>query len=120
MPHLRPTRPSLLARTTALLAVLVVLALTVLVASPELHERLHAHDPGGAPASSAHRTGADDDGGCVVTLFAQGVVAALLYLCLAFTGQSVGTERLASWDGILPEAPPFLFLPTQAPPSLRS
>jgi hypothetical protein len=113
-----PTRdlPSRLTRTTALLGILLVLALTVLAASPDLHERLHAHDAAlpGAPAD--HGAAADDDSGCVVTVFAQGVIAALLFLSLAFTGQRVRLAGLSAFDRVFPAAPSYLFLPTQAPP----
>ena len=61
MPGLPRDRPSLLTRTTALLGILMVLALTVLAASPDLHERLHAHDA--APGAAAHHDAAADDDG---------------------------------------------------------
>jgi hypothetical protein len=117
----RPKRdlPSLLTRTTALLGILMVLALTVLAASPDLHERLHAHEAPLAGAAADHGAAADDDGGCVVTLFAQGIVAALLFLTLAFTGQRIRSAGFAVFDRVLPAAPSYLFLPTQAPPLAR-
>jgi hypothetical protein len=119
MPRLKRDRPSLLTRTTALLGILMVLALTVLAASPDLHERLHAHEAA-VPGAAAHPdAAADDDGGCVVTLFAQGIIAALLFLSLAFTGQRVRFLSFAGFDRVLPAAPPYLFLPTQAPPAGR-
>lgn len=114
MPGLLRDRPSLLTRTTALLGILMVLALTVLAASPDLHERLHAHDD--APGAAAHHDAADDDG-CVVTLFAQGIIAALLFLSLAFTGQRVRGAGFAVFDRVFPATPSYLFLPTQAPPT---
>jgi len=107
----------LLARTTALVAVLLVLALSVLVASPELHERLHQHDA--APAGAVHHPDsvADTDDGCVVTLFAQGLLAALAFFALTFTGQKVRTAAFARFAPILPDAPPYRLRPTQAPPA---
>ena len=117
MPGLPRDRPSLLTRTTALLGILMVLALTVLAASPDLHERLHAHDA--APGAAAHHDAAADDDGCVVTLFAQGVIAALLFLSLAVTGQRVRLAGLSAFDRVFPAAPSYLFLPTQAPPAGR-
>jgi|HubBroStandDraft_1064217.scaffolds.fasta_scaffold32538_3 hypothetical protein len=116
------SRPSLLARTTASLAIVLVLALTVLAASPELHERLHGHhsDAAGAtrhdggPANSAKPDESDD--GCVVTLFAQGVVLALSFVALAFAGRTLRLANFAHFDRIIPEAPRYLHLPTQAPP----
>ncbi len=117
MPDLLRDRPGLLTRTTALLGIVMVLALTVLAASPDLHERLHAHDS--APGAAAHHgaAAADNDDGCVVTLFAQGIIAALLYLSLAFTGQRVRAAGFAAFDRVFPAAPSYLFLPTQAPPA---
>jgi hypothetical protein len=114
-------RPSLPARLTAALSVALVLVLMVLSSSPELHERLHGHHPGAAAAEHhggipAHGTAADNDDGCIVTLFAQGVVLALALVALAFTGQKLRAERFAVFDRVIPEAPRYLHLPTQAPP----
>jgi hypothetical protein len=110
-------RSSLLTRSTASLAVLLVLALTVLSASPELHERLHGHHA----ATSAQRDGApaqaaDNDEGCVVTLFAQGLVLALGMIALAFAGRALVRFHFAPSDRVFPEAPRYLHLPKQAPP----
>jgi hypothetical protein len=112
------SRPTLFARSTAALAIGLVLALTVLAASPDLHERLHGHEA--APAA-VHHDGAgvqanDSDDGCVVTLFAQGVVLALSILALAFTGQRLRHCDFADVDRVIPESPRYLRLPTQAPP----
>jgi hypothetical protein len=113
-------RPSLASRLIAGLAVVLVMALTVLASSPELHERLHGHPaaPGvthqhGVPAQGPK---ADDDDGCIVTLFAQGVVLALALVALAFTGQTLHAQGFAAFDRVIPEAPRYLHLPTQAPP----
>ena len=110
-------RPSLLTRSTASLAVLLVLALTVLSASPELHERLHGHHAAGATQhSDAPAKAADSDEGCVVTLFAQGLVLALGIVALAFAGRALVRSHFAPSDRIPPEAPRYLHLPKQAPP----
>jgi hypothetical protein len=111
-------KPTLLARSTALAGILLVLALTVLAASPDLHERLHARDTPAASAPSHHAaaTAPDDDGGCVVTLFAQGIILALALLSLAFTGQVLRLADFAVFDRIPPESPSYLLQPTQAPP----
>ncbi len=114
-------RPSLPTRLTALLAIALVMALTVLASSPDLHERLHGHHADAAGA--AHPEGvpaqgpmADHDDGCVVTLFAQGVVLALAIVALAFFGATLRARCFAVFDRIIPEAPRYLHLPTQAPP----
>jgi hypothetical protein len=94
---------------------LLVLALAVLAASPDLHERLHGHDAN-ASATASHPASLDDEDGCVVTLFAQGIILALALLALAFTGQLVRVADLPAFDRILPDAPQYRLLPTQAPP----
>jgi hypothetical protein len=116
--HNRPTLP---ARLIAGLAIVLVMALTVLASSPELHERLHGHNT--AAAGVSHHDGipvpgskADDDDGCIVTLFAQGVVLALALFALAFTGQTLRAQGFVVFDRVIPEAPRYLHLPTQAPP----
>jgi hypothetical protein len=114
-------RPSLAARMTAGLAIALVLLLTVLASSPELHERLHGRHA--EAASGAHQDGvtangaaADDDDGCIVTLFAQGIVLALALLVLAVTGRTLRNASIEHLDRLLPEATRYLHLPTQAPP----
>jgi hypothetical protein len=122
MPLTRQFRTTLLARATALLAVALVLALSVFAASPGLHELLHGHERAAgavhhdaSPAS--HPQDADGDDGCVVTLFAQGVVLALAFAALAFTGQTLHLADFWISDRVVPEDPRFLHLPTQAPPA---
>jgi hypothetical protein len=123
MPRRRQKRPSLLARATASLAIFLVLALAAISASPELHGRLHGHEPGAASAAHPDRDhgspvrDSDDDAGCVVTLFAQGIVFALALAALALTGPRVRLSDFAAFERIFPKAPPFLHLPTQAPPA---
>jgi len=112
----------LLKRTVASLAVALVLVLTILAASPELHERLHGHGPDAAGV--AHQDGvpsprgqpADDEDGCVVTLFAQGLVLPLALLVLAFSGQTLRRFVFDIFDRVIPAEPRFLLLPSQAPP----
>jgi hypothetical protein len=118
----RLNRPSLISRTTAFLAIILVLALSVLAASPELHARLHGHGLGAIGAAHNNRGLAsqapdtEDDDGCVVALFAQGVVLALAVAALPFTGQILRLSDFELLDRINPEAPRYLLLPTQAPP----
>jgi len=117
-------RPSLLSRATAALAIGLVLALSVFAASPQLHGWLHGHDlgavsaghDGGSPAR--HPPDADDnDSGCVVTLFAQGLVLALASVALFFTGQTLRIANVRPFERIFPEAPRYLLLPT--PPQVE-
>jgi len=113
----------LLTRTIALLATALVLVLTILAASPELHERLHGLGPGSATAAphdgspSSGGKAADGEDGCVVTLFAQGLVLPLALLVLSFTGRTLRLLDLDLFDRVIPAAPRFLLLPSQAPPA---
>jgi len=122
MPHGMQARPSPLMRATATLGVILVLALSVMASSPELHERLHGHEA--AAGGAAHHSGAshglppvsDGDDGCVVSLYAQGIVLCLVFAALAFTGQTVRRSGFTLVERIEPEAPGYLHLPPQAPP----
>jgi hypothetical protein len=122
MPWPRKIRSSLLRGAVASFAILLVIALTILAASPDLHERLHGHRINllnVASQGAGHSGGeqdADDDDGCVVTLFAQGLVLPLAFLFLAFTGQVLRLPGFALVDRVAPESPRYLRLPTQAPP----
>jgi len=60
---------------------------------------------------------ADDDDGCVVTLFAQGLVLPLAFAALAFTGRKLRLLDFELADRVAPESPRYLRLPTQAPPT---
>jgi len=120
MPRRSPRPPTLLTRVVATLAVALVLVLAVLAASPELHERLHGHamaaaaHPGGGPSGAGQS--ADDEDGCVVTLFAQGLILALALVLPAFTGQTLRVLGSDPRDRVVPAEPRYLRLPTQAPP----
>jgi hypothetical protein len=108
----------MIARATAWLAIGLVLALAVFAANPELHERLHGHHAlaAGAVQHGTQAKADESDDGCVVTLFAQGVVLALSLLALAFTGRTVRPADFAHVDRVIPDAPRYLLQPTQAPP----
>jgi hypothetical protein len=122
MPSREKSRPSSLKRTFASLAAALVLVLTILAASPDLHELLHGRGPGAAgighqdavPSRGGHS--ADDEDGCVVTLFAQGLVPPLALLALAFTGLILRLIDFALRDRVVAAAPRYLRLPSQAPP----
>ncbi len=104
------------------MAIGLVLALSVFAASPELHEWLHGHPPGaligahGNALPDGHAQETQDDGGCVVNLYSQGLVLALALLALAFTGQTLPSEDFELLKRIIPEFPRYLLPPTQAPP----
>jgi hypothetical protein len=116
-------RPSLTTRVVAALAAALLMVLTVLTASPELHERLHGHPIGPVAAShagtqhSGSATQADDEDGCVVTLFAQGVVLAFACYVLAAALGALSPVDFAQADRVAPDAPRYLRHPAHAPPA---
>ncbi len=111
------TRPSPLTRLTASLAVVLVLALSVFAASPELHGFLHDHAVGSHAGGASQQGDTDHDDGCVVTLFAQGLLAVVGLLALASAGRSLRMAAHAAVERVGPPAPAFLHLPPQAPPA---
>ncbi len=112
------TRTSPLARLTASLSVVLVLALSVFAASPELHGFLHDHGPATQAGSHAGATAdSDHDDGCVVTLFAQGLLAVFGVLALRFAGRTLPLSAYTLAERVGPPAPAFLHLPPQAPPA---
>ncbi len=87
MIRLRPT-PSFTARFGAGLCAALVLLLAVLAACPAAHAWIHGHD--GQAAHSVTDGGvhgqnqADpDDDGCIVTVFAHGIVSTAIFVALA-------------------------------------
>ena len=117
MKHLRP----ILTAAVALLAIGLVLGLTVLSASPDLHERIHGHDrkaPTNQQDSPAAPKVAGDDDGCAVVLFGQGVVLALALLATARRPSPLRAAGTALFDRLAPEESHYLHLPTQAPPAV--
>jgi len=98
-------RPSLPHRLFAVAALLLVLALTVLAASPDLHARLHAGDSDAV----AHETG------CAVTLFAQGVEPLLALVLLLAPLVRVIVAPPAARELFLVR-PRFLRIPERGPP----
>jgi hypothetical protein len=122
MPLREKSRPSSLTRIFASLAAALVLVLTILAASPDLHGLLHGRGPGDAGLghqdavpSRGGRPAADEDG-CAVTLFAQGLLPPLALLALAFTGLVLRLLDFALRDRVVAAAPRYLRLPSQAPP----
>ena len=111
-------RYSPLARAIAALGMVLVLALSVLAVSPELHERLHGKDPSRAASDAAPASpSADQEDGCVVTLFIQGVVLPVALFLLVLCARTRLPGALGARDRVPPEAPRYLRLPTQAPPA---
>ena len=107
-----------LARALAALGVILVLILSVLAASPDLHERVHGLDPARPPSSPAVPSGqvADQEDGCIVALFSQGVVLPLALFLLVLFARTRFPRAFRARDRVVPGTPRYLRLPTQAPP----
>ncbi|HXC01993.1 MAG TPA: hypothetical protein VNU49_05025 [Opitutaceae bacterium] len=76
--------PSFLTRLVAGAGIALVLLLNVLAACPAAHEWIHGHGEHAAhdaTATGSHHPDADEDG-CVVTLFAHGVITATIFAAL--------------------------------------
>ncbi len=111
-------RPSLLTSLVASVAIALVLALTVLSSSPDLHDSVHGH----AKGASQHHAGppsqgalADEDG-CAVTLFSQGLVLALVLLAAQGAPRALRATGYPILEQLAREKARYLHLPTQAPP----
>lgn len=114
----RPEHP--LIRTTAILAVLGVLMLALLSASPELHARAHGH------AANAQAEGQGDDHGapvgdadhvCAVTLFASGATALLVFCLLMLVRPLARGIALRATDERAIARPRYWLVPAHAPPA---
>jgi hypothetical protein len=110
----REKRPSAIARLTALVAIALVLFLGVLSSSPDLHERIHSHPA--SVAGAVHEDAADNDVGCVVTLFSQGLILALSFFALILLGRTMDEAPFAAAAQRLREDPHYRLQPTQGPP----
>ena len=130
----RSPSPSLLSRLTAVVGAALVLVLTILAVSPALHAWVHAEPADSAPhtlcshghAHPAHSDHlpvapdhADDDAGCIVTLFAQGGSE------IAVAPAILPSPRLAQIGDTLPlsvfcapSAPAYLLPPGCGPPAV--
>src|ERR1039458_4101018 len=108
--------PTLLTRAVAALAAGLLLALAVLAASPDLHERLHGRAPSAVAAAQqgadhgGGRAAADDEDDCIVTLFSQGVVLAVELLALAAVAQALLAPEFPILDRVSLESPRYLRL----------
>lgn len=113
--------PSFFTRLIAGAGVALVLLLSVLAASPEAHEWIHGHGEHaghGANAERTHHHNAADtnEDGCVVTLFAHGVVAATIVavLVVALFRLAAIATRPREAPGL--PAPHYLLPPLCGPP----
>jgi hypothetical protein len=109
----RPEHP--LTRATALVAALCVLMLAVFAASPTLHAGLHKHD---ATAAHDHAAPVGEAGhSCVVTLFAQGALALLVFCLLILARPAAAGLTLRATDELVVAQPRYRLVPSHAPPA---
>jgi hypothetical protein len=113
-PHLPPSWSG---RLTAGLGVALVLMLSVLAASPELHAWVHGHQVVPAEHAGAGQPPVGDaDHECAVTLFALGVTACLFF-CLSLLRRSPDRVGRRPDHGRQPAARlRYWHVPAHAPP----
>ena len=119
MSHLRHT-PSLLTRFTAGAGVALVLLLNVLAASPEAHEWIHGHEERAAHGANTtgthHHADQPDEDGCVVTLFAHGVITATIFAALMVALFRLVAVTARPGEALCLSAPRYLLPPLCGPP----
>jgi hypothetical protein len=120
MSHLRRT-PLPFTRLIAGAGVALVLLLSVLAACPEAHEWIHGHEEHTAHDASttgAHHHDADnpDDDGCVVTLFAHGVITATVFAALIVALFRLVAVATPPGEALCLPAPHYLLPPLCGPP----
>jgi hypothetical protein len=141
--HLRHT-PSLFTRLVAGAGVALVLLLCVLASSPTAHEWIHgncgcATNPGGSfsrllnvlgtspgarawinshsgPATHHHDPAHPDEDGCVVTLFAHGVITATVFAALIVALSRLVAIADRPGEALCLSAPHYLLPPLCGPP----
>jgi len=107
-------------RVTAWVAALCVLALTVFAANPGLHAGLHGGDVASASSNHSHDHGAPvgtADHECAVTLFANGVVALLVFCLLMLVRPLAAGVVLRATDELAVARPRYWLVPSHAPPA---
>jgi hypothetical protein len=117
MSRLRRT-PSLLIRFTAGAGGALVLLLGVLAACPAAHEWIHGHEEHAANAPGSHHHDAEnhDEDGCVVTLFAHGVITATIFAALIIALFRLVAVTARPGEALCLSAPPYLLPPLCGPP----
>ena len=108
--------PTLSHRLLAATVAALVLLLSVLAVSPQLHADLHAcgHDhghPHEAPAGNP-----DSDDGCVVTLFGHGITAGSAPVSLAAPPIAFAAPNFSRPAELVFSSPRYLHLPGRGPP----
>jgi hypothetical protein len=108
--------PPLLHRMLAAGGAALVLALSILAASPQAHAWLHSADHHGHAHHHPHHDDAGSEDACAVVLFAAGVaLPAALLVPMPPAALAAGTPRLAATE-ILLVSPRYRLQPERGPP----
>jgi hypothetical protein len=96
----------------------LVLLLTVLSVSPQLHADLHAcgHDHGHSHHHEVPVSDSDSDHGCVVTLFGHGITAGSAPVSLAAPPIAFAAPNFSRPAELVFSSPRYLHLPGRGPP----
>lgn len=108
--------PTFLHRMMAGLGVALVLLLSAMAASPELHAWVHGDGNASEHSTPGHEPGGDDDHECAVTLFSHGAEAMLVF-CLVMLVRPLARSMTMRAPGWVAVARPYYWLvPSHAPP----
>ncbi|HWA28262.1 MAG TPA: hypothetical protein VG734_21600 [Lacunisphaera sp.] len=111
-------RPTLLHRLMAGLGVALVLLLSAMAASPELHAWVHGEaGPAADHAAPGQPSGGEDDDGCAVTLFAHGLTALVVFVLLMLARPLARSMTLRAPDWFVVARPFYWLVPSHAPPA---
>jgi hypothetical protein len=115
-PFANSRSPSLPHRLLAVTVAALVLLLSVLSVSHQLHADLHAcgHDHGHAHEAPAGNP--DSDESCVVTLFGQGITAGSAPLLIAAPIVAFSAPNFSRSTELVFGSPRYLHLPGRGPP----
>jgi hypothetical protein len=103
-------------RITAVFGVALVLLLSVLAASPELHAWVHGHEGAAQHTSPVDAPVGDADHACAVTLFASGVSLLLAFFLVLLARVLIRSHALRSSDWLIVTRPHYWLVPSHAPP----
>jgi hypothetical protein len=120
MIRLRHT-PSFAARLGAGLCAALVLLLAVLAACPAAHAWIHGHENHAAHSANSSGTHGQnpadpDDDGCIVTLFAHGVVSTTIFAALAVAFFLLISPVAQPCEALYLPAPRYRLPPLCGPP----
>lgn len=110
--------PTLSHRLLAATVAALVLLLSVLAVSPQLHADLHAcgHDHGHSHHHEVPASDFDSDPGCVVTLFGQGITAGPAPVSLATPAAALVAPIFFRPSEVAVSPPRYLHQPGRGPP----